>query len=420
MALAKTCIRPGLVVAATLVSAFSWLAGDGPARADGNVTLGVASYPAGDIGTIEFKGIEFKDTNLTDAEVAKIFSNGVTASEAEALFGRLKASSISIAEVNLAGKERSFSIRGMRATDVKNGTVGRLSVATTDATFEVPDAGIAKVKVGAIVVENAGVRGMLAGLSSADGPTSQVDAGRVTMSDLTLSVPDKDTPKDAPGGNLYAVTLASFEATSRKEGPLETSAAVFKKLVVDPPKASDAARSMSQYGYARVELDGTFGGRYNSKAKTYALEDFTVTVVGVGSIKIQARLGNINSTAFNGDNMARMQALSEGDVSHLSVRITNSGYFEKALAVAAAEGKKTPQQVKAEWSLTIQAMALDPSAGPAVKKLNDAVMKFIGDPKSLTVSLDAKSGPVKFSDLSEIKSPDELMAIVDIKATAGP
>jgi hypothetical protein len=421
MACAETSSRPGLVVLATLVWASScWLAGSVAARADGNVSLGVASYPAGDLGTIEFKGIELKDTNLTDGEVAKIFSNGVTGQEAEALFASLKASSISIAEVSLAGKERSFAIRDVRATDVKDGTVGRLSVAASDFTFEVPDVGTANVKVGAVVVENAGVQGMLAGLSSADAADAHLDAGRVTMSDLVVTAPDKDTPKNAPGGNLYRVTLASFEATTRKAAAVETSAAVFKTLAIEPPKASDAARSMAQYGYGKIELDGKFSGRHDAQAKTYVLEDFTISVVGVGSIRLEARLGGIDAAALTGDNMARMQALAEGDISHLSVRVSNSGYFEKALAVAAAEGKKTPQQVKAEWSLMVQAMAFDPSAGPAVQQLSDAVMAFIADPKSLTVSLDGKPGPVKFTTFNEIKSPDELLAIVDIKATAGP
>jgi len=65
---------------------------------------------------------------------------------------------------------------------------------------------------------------------------------------------------------------------------------------------------------------------------------------------------------------------------------------------------------------------LGPVAHMAVadyQRFSDALAAFISDPKSLTLTLDAKR-PVKFSELGEIRSPDDLMELVDLDAKSGP
>ena len=79
----------------------------------------------------------------------------------------------------------------------------------------------------------------------------------------------------------------------------------------------------------------------------------------------------------------------------------------------------TPADIVADAKPTV-AWAMDPSGGPAMKKLNAAVAAFISDPKSLMISFDARTRPVKFREIGEIRTPDALMDLLEIDAKAGP
>jgi hypothetical protein len=192
-----------------------------------------------------------------------------------------------------------------------------------------------------------------------------------------------------------------------------------KGMSIEPPAASRAAQSLTLYGYDRVDVESTFSGRYDTQARIYVLEDLTISMAKVGSIKLEATLGGIDTATLTGDGDAAMRALADSELSHLAIRITNSGYFEQALAVAAAQEHKSPQQIRMKWTGAIEALAMDPGGPPAMRKVNDAVAAFISEPKSLTVTLDARR-PVKLGDLGDIRSPDALMELVDIDAKAGP
>ena len=56
----------------------------------------------------------------------------------------------------------------------------------------------------------------------------------------------------------------------------------------------------------------------------------------------------------------------------------------------------------------------------AARSVADAVAAFMADPKSLTITVDSKAGPIKFSRLGDIKSLEDLLSLVDVKATSGP
>jgi hypothetical protein len=387
--------------------------------AAGTVKLDGASYPIKEHGTIKLKTIEVIDTNLTDGEVARMFS-ATTAGEADALFARLEAAAVTIGEIAFVSADQTYTLHDFRATGVRNGKVDRLSVGGLDGHAQVPNSGTATVKVGAMTIEKGDFGPAFSGLATGQRPTGRMEATRVAVADVEVAAPDKDVRPNAPGGNLYRIRLASFEVNNAQEGSVEKSVATMKGLTIEPPKASEVARSLTLYGYDAVNIDTTFKGSYDKQSKNYALEDLTVSIAKVGSIKLEATFGGIDPAALTGDAESAMKALADGELSHSAVRITNSGYFEKALAVTAAQERKTPQQVRMQWTGAVEALAMDPAGGPAMKRLNAAVTAFISDPKSLTITLDAKTRPVKFIELGEVRSPDALLEIVDIDTKAGP
>ncbi|MGA2127741.1 MAG: hypothetical protein ABSG76_16500 [Xanthobacteraceae bacterium] len=401
-----------------ILLSFLWAALFPGAVAAATVKLDAVSYAIKDHGTVDLRTIELTDTNLTEAEVARMFSPG-TVDEADALLAKLDAAAVTIGEIAVAAGNQTYTLHDVRASGVRNGKVDRLSVGGLDGRAEVAGGGTTTVKVGAIAVEKADIGPMLSGLAGGHRPTGHVDATRIAVSDIEIAAPDSEVPADAPGGNSYLIKLASFEVSNARDGSVDRSMATMKGMSIEPPTASRAARSLTLYGYDRVDVESTFSGRYDAQARTYVLEDLTISVAKVGSIKIDATLGGIDTATLSSDGDAAMRALADSELSHLAIRITNSGYFEQALAVAAAQEHKSPQQIRLKWTGAIEALAMDPSGGPAMRKLNDAVAAFISDPKSVTVTLDARR-PVKLGELGEVRSPDALMELVDIDAKAGP
>jgi hypothetical protein len=403
-----------------IVTTLLWTSAMLPATvAAGTVKLDGASYPIKDQGTINLKTIEVTDTNLTEVEVAKMFS-ATTVGEADALFAKLEATAITIGEIAFVATDQIYTFRDLRATGVKNGKVDRLSVGGLDGHAQVPKGGIATVKVGAMTIEKGDFGPAFAGLAAGHRPTGRMEATRVAVADVELTAPDKDVPAKAPGGNLYRIKLASFEVNNARDGTVEKSVAALKNLTIEPPKASELARSLTLYGYDGIDIDTTFKGHYDTQSKSYVLEDLTIGMAKVGSIKLEASVGGIDPAALTGDAELAVKSLVDAELSHAAIRITNSGYFEKALAVTAAQQHKTAQQIRMQWTGAVEALAMDPSGGPAMKRLNGAVTSFISDPRSLTLTLDAKTRPVKFGELGEIRSPDALLDLVDIDTKAGP
>jgi len=415
MARMESHVRTWPILFTTLL----WATAPCPAAvAAATVKLDAVSYAIKDHGTVELRTIEVTDTNLTEAEVARMFSPG-TLDEADALFARLDAAAITVGEIAVVAANQTYTLRDVRASGVKNGKIDRLSVGGLDGRAEVAGGGATTVKVGTVAVEKADLGPMLSGLAGGHRPSGRIDATRIVVSDMDIAAPDNDVPANAPGGNSYRIRLASFEATNSRDGAVERSVAMMKGMSIEPPPASRAAQSLTLYGYDRIDVESTFSGRYDTQARIYVLEDLTISVAKVGSIRLEATLGGIDTATLAGDGDSAMRALADSELSHLVIRITNSGYFEQALAVAAAQEHKSPQQIRTKWTGAIEALAMDPGSGPAMRKLNDAVAAFISDPKSLTVTLDAKR-PVKLGELGDIRSPDALMELVDIDAKAGP
>jgi hypothetical protein len=387
------------------------------AMADGTVKLDEFTKPLDDQGTLTLKGIEFVDTNLSEAEIRTILS-ATKPGDADALVAKLNAASIAISEGTLAGKDHTFTIRNIKATDVKQGKIARVSIGSIEGHGEVQDAGTATFKVGSVTIDQIDFRAALPALAGATAPpTSPVEAERMVLSDVDMTVPDAETPKAAPGGNLYRIKLASLTVATTR-GEVTTTTAILDKLVIVPPKFSQAGQSLAQIGYDEIDFDAKFSGRHDRKARSYAIEDLSIGWAGVGSIGFEAKLGGIDEAAMNGGQDAMAKALAEADISHLAIRLTNAGYFEKAVAEEAARQNKTAEEIKAFWRFTLLAtLPIDP-ANPTAKKITDAVSAFIANPKNLTITFDAKGAPIKFSDFSTLTSPDDLLALVDINAVA--
>jgi hypothetical protein len=80
---------------------------------------------------------------------------------------------------------------------------------------------------------------------------------------------------------------------------------------------------------------------------------------------------------------------------------------------------KTPEALKAEWTAIVAqvAPALVPGE-PATIKIGEAITKFIAYPKSLTIAMKGKAGPLKLADFKDANDPAVLFSKIDINAFA--
>ena len=117
--------------------------------------------------------------------------------------------------------------------------------------------------------------------------------------------------------------------------------------------------------------------------------------------------------------MTRISGLMQGDVSEFTIRFVNQGLFDKALAYYAASVNRPPADIKGEWSVAATGMLPMLLGGdPSALKLAEAITTFLRDPKSLTVTLKGKNGPVRFMEAAQIRDPATFMQKVNVTATA--
>ena len=176
---------------------------------------------------------------------------------------------------------------------------------------------------------------------------------------------------------------------------------------------------MAEFGYNQVNAGIRGEGLYNPATKGYDLTDFSMSGINVGVLSLKGLFGSIGPEAFTGTQMARLGALMASDISNLSLRYADNGLFEKALVFYAKMNGKDATAVRTEWAGMVTGllpMVMGGDAGGL--KLASALAEFIKSPKSLTISLKGKAGPVRIADLQQITDPGELIKKIEIDASA--
>jgi hypothetical protein len=310
-------------------------------------------------------------------------------------------------------------LHDFQATGVNAGKVDHISLAGMDGGGAMPNVGQATMHSGAIAIDGGDFSRLLPALR--DGDMASVGPAHVShfsWQGFTMTFPDKDTPANAAGGNLYKIAIASIEGQATYKGDLPAKGSgAMKDLTIEPPKASQVGQSLTAFGYDKIDIGFTMSGSYNADAKTYVLDDYTINGVNAGTLGFKAQFGGIDQSAFTGDQKTKLAALAAGNVSSLALSYVNNGLFEKAVAFVAKMQKQTPDAIKQQWSaMTTQLLPALLGGDPASLKLATAVTKFIAAPKTLTVTVKAKGTPVAFSDIMS-GAPAELMKRIDLDAT---
>ena len=372
----------------------------------------------GDDG-IELKGVAFTDTNLSRDEIDALLAIDTPADRRTALGARLKASSASVVEIIMGSPATALlTFTGLRAENVDQGKIRRLTLAGGQA-GPIIDGKPGSFHAGALTIDEIDVSSVLASLIKGSLLSAKPTVARLSWNGFEASFPDNDTPATAPGGNVINLRLGAFDAQTLFEGGTPTkSTSAIRNLVVEFPKASETGKTLARAGYDRMDLSMTTAIAFNPAKKSLMLDDFTISGVGMGSVGLRAEFGNIDPAMLNGDPMAALAALMTIELASTELSLTNDGLIDKALAMAAAEQGKNPEQLKKEaGAMVTQFTPMLLGGDPASLQVAAALGAFIREPKSLSVKVKGKEGPLKFTDL-DFDQPMTILQQVDITAAA--
>ena len=372
----------------------------------------------GDDG-IELKGVAFTDTNLSRDEIDALLAIDTPADRRTALGARLKASSASVVEIIMGSPATALlTFTGLRAENVDQGKIRRLTLAGGQA-GPIIDGKPGTFHAGALTIDEIDVSSVLASLIKGSLLSAKPTVARLSWNGFEASFPDKDTPATAPGGNVINLRLGALDAQTLFEGGTPTkSTSAIRNLVVEFPKASETGKTLARAGYDRMDLSMTTAIAFNPAKKSLMLDDFTISGVGMGSVGLRAEFGNIDPAMLNGDPMAALAALMTIELASTELSLTNDGLIDKALVMAAAEQGKKPEQLKKEaGAMVTQFTPMLLGGDPASLQVAAALGAFIREPKSLSVKVKGKEGPLKFTDL-DFDQPMTILQQVDITAAA--
>jgi hypothetical protein len=400
-------------VGAALFAAVSAFAA--PAAAD-DVTIDNLAFKSLDGDSFAIAHVEFTNTNLSKEEVVKLLTPDTPADDDRVLAQKLKADKIAIPTIDILGKDGSkIHLTGLTASHVDAGRIEALDLASLEATGT-DNGGAVSVKAGALHLDGLDVAQLLAEDDPGSAALTPSRLVGLTLSGLDIVAPD---PEDTPGQTIH-VAVASIEVRNEYSGAsIKQGDTKVAGIVIEPSPGSDEGKSLAGLGYAKIELAMTIGLKYQADAKTFALENFTIDGVQMGSVGLMANFTDVAPTLFGTDSAGRMQALLDAGVASIEIKLVNGGMFEKALAYAAKQQNLTPVKLRAQWSAMIGQVAPVMLGGsPAGLALAAEAQKFVAEPKTLTISAKVKSGALKASDFMAISDPTEFAGKLDISAAA--
>ena len=361
---------------------------------------------------VELKGLAFNGANLSGDEIRALLAADTPGDRRTALAARLKAASASIAEIIIGATAKDpLTFSGLRAESIDQGRIRRLTLAGGQGGPTI-NGETASFRAGALTIDEIDLSSVLTALSQGSLLAAKPTVARRSWNGFQASFPDKDTPATAPGGNVINLRLSAVDAQSLFEGGMPTkSTMAIRNLVVELPKGSETAKKLAEAGYDRLDVSLTSSVAFNPAKKSLMIDDLTVSGVGMGSVGLRAEFANIDPDLLTGDPMTVEFASTE-------LRVINDGLIDKALVMAAKEQGKKPDQLKKEaGAMVTQFTPMLLGGDPASLQVAAALGAFIRDPKSLSVTVKAKDGALKFTDL-DFDQPLSILQELDISAAA--
>ena len=367
--------------------------------------------------------IEITGANVSRADIEQLLTPDLPAAARAELTMNMQAQRIFIPEavVTRSGADKGrFVVRDYLVTNLDRAKFERVSIGGVDGVMTGENKGEGKFTSGMIMLEGGDFSKVAAAAKAGSAADGVAKLRLFTWAGFEMAMPDVDLPATASGGNMYRIGLKSVRAATDYAGDVPTKAvANFNGLYFYAPPGTEAARTLASFGYDRIELGLNFDGSYNPATKSFTLTDYSVVGLNAGALALSGGFAAIDPATFTADNAGRLAALMNGKVNEVNLRYVDAGLFNKALAFYAASQGKDVGAVRKEWAIMIVGMLpLLMGGDPAALKLSEALSAFVSEPKSLSISLRGKNGPVGMADLMKLADPMFLLSQVEITAAA--
>ena len=384
----------------------------------GDITLDQAILTTGDKGRITFKNVLLSDCNLSQSEVASLFSGAMPREEAGAMLERMTAREAKIPEAEIVAESGDrFVLHDIVAENIAKGGADSLAMASLDGTLP-DDSGDSTLHAGPLRLQTVSLPGLAAALRGGDIGLAALRFAHLTWDGGEISVVDKGTAAGAPGGNRIQMRLGAAkvdQAFDAEGAPLDVTAS-FSGIAVKMPPQSKGGTTLTAFGYGEITADARFVGGYDAAAKIYRLGDYSIDLHNVGKIALTAQISGLEASAFNGERPAREKAMNAATVDWLQIDVTNSGLFDKIVAYVSLTQGRTPDTIKSEWRALVAQAPLLLSGAPAIAVAAKAVDRFIVDPKTLTLRFKGKDTPLKIEDMLHITDPMAFLNRLDVNS----
>lgn len=372
--------------------------------------------------TLVIARVEATNANLSQDELAKLFSNETADAERLAIASRLTADRILISGATISDAEAKVSLGDFEATGVDKGRFRKASLAGFHGDFTDPKKGGGGSVTGRpIELENGNLGPLLAAAQSNDLEAAAFQIGRVSWAGFDASFTDPDVSADAAGGNQTKVSLKSLTATTdyAAGAPLRSQGEA-TGFILEPAPSSEFGKGLRAFGYERLDLGFSAAGRYDPASRKLTIEDYTLNGAGAGRLSIAADLSGVDPAMLTAsDSTQRLLAAASASVASLKVAFANQGLVEKSFAYAAAQQGKKPEALRKEAStMAAQVLPLLLGGDPSSLALAQSVQTFLANPKNFTLSLQARGEPVPLARLSAIRDPATFLALVEVRLEA--
>jgi hypothetical protein len=360
-------------------------------------------------------------TEASAEDIERLLRGQMDADTARAFLKDLEAESISIPTIAVTNDTEpgSVTMTGFEVSQLSQGTAASISLGGVEMK-DLPGDGGQPINgsIGAVTLENVDAAALILALEKGDldleDPTWMPKVEKMTVGASRFTGPMEGGSADISLGGIL-IEQSDFI------GQVATKASIaFNNLAIVFPPNSEPGMQLKAFGYDTLDLSLSSTGSWNKDAKTYAIEDLTVTMADGGVLALSANLGNVDEVFFSGDSQTRMMAMLGAGVSDAMVKFTNNGLVEKAFAFAGQmQGGMSGADMQAQaGAMATMMLPQVLGEGPAQAEIAAAVSKFLSAPKSITLTGKAKAGMLSAQDFAAMQTPADVFAKVDVTANA--
>ncbi len=273
----------------------------------------------------------------------------------------------------------------------------------------------AKLAIGMVAVKQLAIPRL--GASDAEriaARPGQVDLAKV---DVEVTTHDKATPDKS-----LQVKFTVDHFTAAQDGgtsPIPRSGtATIDNLGFDIAADGALTRSFYDMGYRHVSLSCALASTYDADARELTVRKLSVTDPAMGSLDVAMKIANFTPGIVSQNPIVAQASAISLLAKDLDLQVKNGGLFDKAIALKATQdGMSIADERAFGVDFFANKLPILLGQGAGAKTIGAAVAKFVGDPKTLHISLHSNEG-LGVAALGMLSDPGAILDTLDIHATA--